>query len=192
MVQFKQFLSEATYKDLRDKSKHEDPARVSKSKKIRVRYMGVDKGMNVMFTVSAEDPEKNAKAGRPTSYKTKVLLRDAEQIFKEKQGTTTDANLVRQAINGNLLVSCTCPAATYWGQEYKGTIHDYSLVKNNIPPTRNLPTQVVCKHMFATLTALPFWNNSIVRDFRALGLLSGHKKPKKSKPTSGPENKDEA
>lgn len=192
MVQLKQFLSEATYKDLRSKSKQEDPARVSKSKKIRVRYMGVDKGMNVMFTVSAEDPEKNAKAGRPTSYKTKVLLRDAEQIFKEKQGTTTDANLVRQAINGNLLVSCTCPAATYWGQEYKGTIHDYSLVKNNIPPTRNLPTQVVCKHMFATLTALPFWNNSIVRDFRALGILSGHKKHKKSEPTLGPENKDEA
>jgi hypothetical protein len=46
--------------------------------------------------------------------------------------------------------------------------------------------------MFATLTALPFWNNSIVRDFRALDILSGHKKRKKSKPTSSPENKDKA
>lgn len=174
-------LSEATYRDLRSDSKNKDPKRLSKSKRLTVKYTGLEDDGKINFVVTAEDPAKNSREGKPTSYKTKVLLKDAQDIFTDHDVHTTGVSLVRQAIDGDLSVSCECPASMYWGQQYKGTQQDYSLVKNTIAPTRNLPTQVVCKHVLATLTALPFWNNTLVRDFRAKGLLGVYKKKRVQK-----------
>lgn len=188
---YKKVLQEATYKDLKATSKSLDPERLAKSKKINVKYTNIDDDGTINFIVSAEDAEKNAIEGKPTMYTTKVLLKDAEKIFNDPDRKGTGVALVRQAINGDIAVSCSCPAAKYWGQEYKGTQHSYSLVKNTIAPTRNTPTQVVCKHTLATLTALPFWNNTFVRDFRAKGLLKPavKKKVKKTPNLKDVENK---
>lgn len=170
----KGIISEKTLNQLKGDSKSKDPARLSKSKKLVVKYMGIDSNNLINFTVTAEDPAKNAAEGRPTSYRTKVSLKDLAYLIKatiEDEEQLTESDLVNLAIQGDLSLSCSCPAAKYWGQQYLGTRQDYSLDKNDVPPKRNIPTQPVCKHTLAMLTVLPFWYNTIVRDLRNSGIL---------------------
>lgn len=173
---FKQILAEETYKTLRSQSISDDPKRLSKSKKIIIRYTGLDNDNNLTFTATAEDPELNRATGKPTSYSTKVSLKDLAKVIKDnKENVKSDKDIVNAALNGDIGVSCNCPASKYWGQQYMGTINDYSIDINTIAPTRNVPTQVVCKHTLATLSVLPFWWNTIVRDLRNKGLLNRDK-----------------
>jgi hypothetical protein len=167
-------LSEKTFNQLKDASKSQDPVRLAKSKKLTVKYNKITKDNLLDFTVTAEDPSKNAKEGKPTSYNTKIALKDLAYLIKatiEDDEQLTEADLVNLAIQGDMSLDCTCPAASYWGQHYLGTQQDYSLTKEERPPKRNIPTQPVCKHTLATLTVLPFWYNTIVRDLRNSGLL---------------------
>lgn len=178
----KDLLYEYTYSQLKELSKNLDPARLNKAKKSTAKYMGLDDDNNIVFVVTAENPDENKSKGKPTSYITRVKMNELDWVVdvNEKEGRRiTDRDIVRLAIGGDLQVSCTCPAAKYWGQQYRGTKEKYSLDKNTIKPTRNIPLQVVCKHTLATLIALPFWNNSIVRDLR----LNGTIKPKPKKPS---------
>lgn len=183
-------LREYTYKQLKDMSKSSDPERLKKAKKSSAKYMGLDDNNNIVFVVTAEDPKKNKDSGKPTSYITKVKMNELDWVIEvnEQEGREiNDRDIVRLALGGDLQVSCTCPAAKYWGQQYKGTKEKYSLVKNDIKPTRNIPLQTVCKHTLATLIALPFWNNSIVRDLRGNGTI----KPKVKKGKKVDRMKDE-
>lgn len=168
---FKQVLTEETYKSLRIQSISEDPARLSKSKKIVIRYTGLDNNNYLTFTATAEDPEKNKKEGKPTSYITRVALKDLAKALKGNNHLK-DRDIVNAAIQGDIAVGCSCPASMYWGQQYVGTQKGYSIDPNDIAPTRNLPTQVVCKHVLSTIAVLPFWWNTIVRDLRNKGLLT--------------------
>lgn len=169
----RKLLGEATYKELKTKTAQKDPKRIEKSKKITGKYVGLDENNYVTFKVTAEDPAKNKAEGKPTSYETKVSLKDVIDFVKNRQNET-DLGLVRHAMQGNVAVACTCPASMYWGQQYNGTQQGYSIVKNNIAPERNLPTQVICKHVAATLTWLPFWSNTIVTDLRAKGVFNNY------------------
>lgn len=181
---YKAIFNEATYNQLKDMAKSEDPVRIKKSKKITARYTGIDKDSeHVTFTVSAEDPKKNKEDGKPTSYKVRIALKDLQDLVsnnEKEDKKLTDSQLVRDAIKGDLDVSCTCPAAKYWGQQYRGTKYDYSLDKNDIAPKRNIPTQVICKHTILALTVLPFWYNTILRDLRNAGIMNKKVKDKKA------------
>lgn len=170
----KDLLVEATYKQLKDMSKSRDPERLKRSKNLIAKYTGIDDDLNITFQVTAEDPEDNKAKGRPTSYATKVNLKDLVTVIKasrEEDVIPNDKDLVMAAIQGDVDVYCECPAAKYWGQQYNGTKGDYSLDKNDIPPTVRIPTQPICKHTVLTLTVLPFWYNTIVRDLRNKGIL---------------------
>lgn len=170
LKRFRDNITEETYKDLKNASKGKDPQRLAKSKKSIVRYTGLDEDNFITFTVTAEDPEKNKKSGRPTSYNTRVQLKDIEDILLNK-GNMNDLEAVRRAVEGDIAVSCTCPAAKYWGQQYVGTKNGYSIDKNDIAPTVRIPTQPICKHTIQTLSVLPFWTNTITRDLRNKGVL---------------------
>lgn len=167
---FKQVLNEKTYQQLKDSSISEDPTRLKKSKKIIIKYTGLNELNNLTFVATAEDPAKNKAAGRPTSYNTEVALKDLAKFLKD-QGTMTDKELVMSAIQGDIAVGCNCPASKYWGQQYRGTKDNYSTVINKVAPTVLEPKQVICKHVLTTLTVLPFWWNSIIRDLRNKGIL---------------------
>lgn len=184
MSNFKKVFNEKTYTQLKDMSKKKDPARLKKSKKLTAKYIGLDKDNNIVFRVTAEDPEGNKAAGRPTSYETKVALKDLAYLIRANRSDNaniTDKEITKMAIQGDIAVSCTCPAAKYWGQQYNGTVDDYSLDKNTIAPTVRIPTQVLCKHTILMLTVLPFWYNTIVRDLRAKGVLGNRDKKKDRK-----------
>lgn len=168
---FKKLINEETYKSLKQLTKDKDPKRVEKSKKMTVKYKGLDDDNNILFQVTAEDPKSNAASGRPTSYETKLQLKDLAQLMADRKHGDKDANLVQKAMQGDIAVSCECPASKYWGQQYVGTKNGYSIVKNDIAPKRNLPTQVVCKHTLSMLAVAPFWWNTIVFDLRAKGVL---------------------
>lgn len=172
---YKKVFGEASYKDLKDTSKSKDPQRLAKSKKSVAKYTGIDDDNNITFQITAEDPEKNIEKGLPTSYTTKVALKDFAQLLKDRKDGETDKSLVMSAIQGDIAVSCTCPAAKWWGQQYNGTKGDYSLDKNDIAPTVRIPTQPLCKHTILTLTVLPFWYNTIVRDLRNNGAIPSAK-----------------
>ena len=179
---YKSVFNEKTYKQLKDLSKSQDPKRLAKSKKLTAKYLGIDDDNNVNFRVTAEDPQKNASEGKPTSYKVKVALKDLGYLIEyaqEDEEPIKDNELIRLALQGDVAVSCSCPAAKYWGQQYRGTKDEYSLDKNTIPPKRNIPTQVICKHTILALTVLPFWYSTLVRDLRKLGLMPSTKKTAK-------------
>ena len=171
LKRFKDYLTEETYKDLRAISKAKDPQRLSKSKKSVVRYTGIDENNYITFSISAEDPEKNKKEGRPTSYTTKVHLKDLDDLIAKRDEFKTDKDLVMKALEGDVAVSCSCPAAKYWGQQYLGTKHGYAIDKNDIPPTVRIPTQPLCKHSLQNLLVLPFYWNTIIKDLRNKGVL---------------------
>jgi hypothetical protein len=172
---YKRIFGEASYKQLKDVSKSRDPLRLAKSKKLIATYTGIDDDHNITFRITAEDPVDNAEHGRPTSYVTKVSLKDLAKLIQDRKDGTNDKTLVMSAIQGNIDVSCTCPAAKYWGQQYNGTKGDYSLDKNDIAPSRNIPTQPLCKHTILMLTVLPFWWNTIISDLRTKGILPSAK-----------------
>ncbi len=181
--QVKKVLTEVqnnNHTTLRNKSKKEDPERIKKSKKIQVDYYGIVDSDTVLFYASAEDPEKNRKAGRPTEYEVRVKLKDLLEMVEdniENGFKITDQEVVRLAVwAGDLELSCTCPAAKYWGMQYRGTLEDYSLIKNWIEPTVLEPKQPLCKHTIAVITkALPFIVNTLVRDLRRAGTLPDRK-----------------
>ena len=175
--QFKRNINEETYKQLKQLTRDKDPKRVAKSKKLTVKYKGLDDDNNIVFQVTAEDPAKNAKAGKPTSYETKLQLKDLAKLMLDKKRGDKDADLVQRAMKGDVAVSCECPASIYWGQQYVGTQKGYSIDKNDIAPTVNVPTQVVCKHVLTMLSVAPFWWNTIVRDLRSSGKLPKIEEP---------------
>ena len=182
---FKKAFNEKTYVQLKDMSKKKDPLRLKKSKALTAKYTGLDKDNNMTFQVTAEDPERNKAEGRPTSYQTKVALKDLKYLIdanKENEDKElTDKEVVEMAIQGDVAVSCQCPAAKWWGQQYNGTQDNYSLDKNDIAPTVRIPTQVLCKHTILTLTVLPFWYNTIIKDLKAKGILDELNKKKVKK-----------
>jgi len=193
---FKRAFNELTYAQLKKTSKQKDPARLAKSKKSTAKYTGLDKDNNITFQVTAEDPKANKEKGRPTSYTTKVALKDLSYLInanKEDGQEMNDDEITEMAIQGDVAVSCSCPAAKYWGQQWNGTKQDYSIDKNDIPPTVRIPTQPLCKHTIVMLTVLPFWYNTIVRDLRSKGVLEKRTKkvikgPKDNKNNDEQEN----
>lgn len=182
-TKFHKLLNEKTIKQLKDLVKSDDPKRLQKSKKLTGKYLGISKENFIQFQVTAEDVEKNKKEGKPTSYLTQISLKDlAKHLSQEGIEDIKDADLVREALKGNIAVSCECPASKYWGQQYVGTQEGYSIEINNIAPTKNIPTQVICKHTTLSVTLVPIFWNTIVRDLRAKGVLGGDKvKPKADK-----------
>jgi hypothetical protein len=172
--QFKKLFTEKTYAQLKDMSKKKDPLRLNKSKKLVAKYSGLDKDNNIVFQITAENPEKNKAEGKPTSYQTKVALKDLSYLMQsniEDETAMDEKDITQMAIQGDVSVSCECPAAKWWGQQYNGTIDDYSLTKNTIAPTVRIPTQVLCKHTILMLTVLPFWYNTIIRDLKQKGMF---------------------
>jgi len=161
-------LYEETYKDLKDTSRETDPERQRRSRSIEGNYVGITNNEFIEFRVSAENPELNAERGKPTSYRVNISLKDFTEL---KEEDNSPREIINKAIRGNVAVSCTCPAAMYWGQQYNGTVNDYSLDINDIAPTINVPTQTICKHTFTALSILPFWRNQIFRDMKELGLI---------------------
>ena len=105
-------------------------------------------------------------------------MKDLFKIIDDRKKGQNDLSLVQNAMQGNIAVACECPASMYWGQQYNGTREGYSIVHNDIAPERNKPTQVICKHVAATLTWLPFWSNTIVKDLRNLEILPNHTQTK--------------
>lgn len=161
-------INEETYKELKDTSIETDPERRRRARGVEGNYVGITDNELIEFRVSAENPELNAERGKPTSYRVNVSLKDFTQL---KEEDNTPREIINKAMKGNVAVSCTCPAAMYWGQQYNGTVNDYSLDINDIAPTINVPTQTICKHTFVALSILPFWRNRIYRDMKELGLI---------------------
>lgn len=131
----------------------------SKSKKVNgVYYSGITRDYTIVFKVrSATTPG--------LQYINKIQMLEYPEIAGEEDLSVRDK--VRLAIAGDLRIRCSCPAFKYWGYEYITTelgIHK-GQDQTIYPHIRNPRLEgVVCKHLYRSLSALPFNIMSVVSD----------------------------
>jgi len=157
-------LTEATYKDLKDRVKSTDPDRVTKAKKLTTSYIGLNKNGDLMFKTSS-----GTTRGKFWYQTVRLLdLPKALEVFAD-DGDITDRDIVSYSIQGNLAVYCNDPSFKYWGWQWMATQDEYGIVpEDRAPVYRNTELRgAVCKHIYIVLQVLPFWTNRIVKDLRA-------------------------
>lgn len=104
----------------------------------------------------------------------------AIEILKERKPDIRDLAITRALMEGDIEMSCSCPAWTYWGWAYRATQHGYGIGVENRAPKRNLAYSgsSLCKHGILALQVLPFYTSRLVGEFRARGLLPNRSKQK--------------
>lgn len=93
---------------------------------------------------------------------------------------------LRSALNGNIKISCTCPAFLYFGYKYITYKGGYGINKETRPPDKNNPNKegAACKHILVALEQMKKDYNSIYNLFK-LQVKSSN-----IKPTDISDNKD--
>lgn len=111
------------------------------------------------------------------SYKQRIVLLALEPLLRAKapKKRTKVKRLsmldkVRYVVDGDLQVSCTCPAYLYWGYKYINTSLGTAAPgakERRAPDIRNPQRRgIVCKHLDLVLSVLPFVASSITRDLK--------------------------
>lgn len=138
-----------------------------KSRLVRkARYLGITEDYTVFFRV----PSVTAKPS--TNYTVKIKLVDYPDIEEDKDLTVKEK--VRLAIAGDLQISCTCPAYTYFGYKYILTQLDTNEAnpEHRFPKIKNPKLQgVMCKHCYVAISAFPFNWTSIAKDIQNKNFL---------------------
>ncbi|KKN96883.1 hypothetical protein LCGC14_0165270 [marine sediment metagenome] len=117
----------------------------------------------IMFTTPSETGQ-----GRYRWNQT-IVLQDLPEAL-ESEGLTLPQK-VNLAVSGDLKVHCDCPAFQYWGYNYVLTQLDTSGGnEKRFPGIRNPRLRgTICKHLDASLRALPFWINNIASELKRAG-----------------------
>jgi hypothetical protein len=77
--------------------------------------------------------------------------------------------LLREALKGDILVHCSCPAFKWWGYAYIASERKYKIGRSQkiYPHVRNPHLKgTVCKHLYNVLYAIPFLAPKIVQLFK--------------------------
>lgn len=159
------YLCELNYKQIR---KHVDPKTRERSlTQLATEYAGIDKKGNIIFkTPSGTHPRSDGIV-----WTQKVKLLDLPKIAKRKG--LSDIEKVRKAIQGNLKVTCDCPAHLYWGSAWRLDKRDAELELLGVEAPRHntvIPSWC-CKHLFNVMGVLPFNASKITRDMKKRGML---------------------
>lgn len=94
------------------------------------------------------------------SYDVRIVVDDLNNVDTSQMTPNEINTLIR---GSELHVNCNCPAYTFWGFKYIGTIDDYTLEREaRYPEIRNPNLQgSVCKHIYRALQVYPFSTNTI-------------------------------
>ena len=169
-------LCEETNKQIRNKA-WPSVARRVRGQNLKVTYLGVTKEGKVRFKcTSGTTPGK--------FWFQEVIFKDLEvglQILRENP-TVTQKSIISLIQSGDLLLHCNDPSYKYYFQ-YVATKGGYSIRPERRYPKKRNPqlTGSVCKHLLAVLSVLPLYTNSIVRDFRKVGILDADWEKKRKK-----------
>ncbi len=164
-------LWEETYKELRNGVHSKTKAR---AKALACRFVGYSSKYDVLiFTCrSGTTPGKR--------WVEKVRLLDLDELLDDPE--LTDREVVRFAIQGDIKVTCNCPAHLYWGSAWRLTQRDAELELTDVEePERDLLPSTLCKHLDLVLQVLPFNVGAIYKSMKAEGVFKGRPQPKKKK-----------
>lgn len=104
-------------------------------------------------------------------YEQRVVMEDLDGLLRNKRSRLNFLDKVRYAIsNGDLKVSCGCPAHLYWGYKYIDTNLGVAApgMKEFRPPDIRNPQRrgIVCKHLDLCLHVLPSNASFITHDLK--------------------------
>lgn len=169
-------LCEETNKQIRNKA-WKTVARRVRGQNLKVTYLGVTKEGKVRFKcTSGTTPGK--------FWYQEIIFKDLElglQLLRENP-TATQKSVISLIQTGDLLTHCNDPSYHYYFQ-YVATKGGYAIKPEKRYPKKRNPalTGSVCKHLLAVLSVLPLYTNSIVRDFRKVGILDADWEKKRKK-----------
>jgi len=142
-------LQELTVTDIR---RGTDSASKTRSKTLKSFWKGMTREGIIKFqTTSQTTPGKK--------WNEKIELEDLALVFEIPDEGFTARDRVRLAFDGDVRVSCDCPAFLYWGWRFLMTQTDAILSpkENRFPSVRNPNLKgSVCKHLESVLRVLPF------------------------------------
>lgn len=154
---------DSTIKQLRDEAKNKQVLQRKKYKEGEtmsggwgIIYKGVNKYGDLVFESNSQ-----SNAGRYTQH---IRFYD----FMERKPKSRDEilSMMRESDVG---VSCNDPSFLYWGAAYNATKNGYNIyVETRAPKDPNKQTKdnfVLCKHLIAVLHSVPFWWNTIIKDY---------------------------
>ncbi len=162
--QKKKRLVEETYKDLRKAAPEFLDTRIKSDKTPGSIYQGISGNKITCKTQSYTGVG---------SYIQTIILKDLPALIEKYKGKAKPLEIVRKALQGDILIHCECPAWLYWGYQYKGTEKGYSIKPETRPPVKRNPKLkgATCKHLDATNYTLPFLATVITKDLVKQGEL---------------------
>ena len=130
----------------------------NKSKQIsNARYLGITEDFIVIFQV--------ASASGNGHYIVLIKFDELSDIIDDDNLSTNEK--VRLALEGDIKISCTCPAFKFFGYQYILSQLDAvaSSEEHRYPKIRNPHLQgILCKHSYFALERLPMLHSRISKD----------------------------
>lgn len=153
-------LNEITYKEIR---KGVDAKTRERTKPLKSILRGYKNGHLIFQTRSGTTPGK--------WWTQKVRLLDLPEIMKKKGLSHYD--MVKLALQGDLKVTCNCPAHLYWGSAWRlEKLGAEEELKNVEEPRHNtVINTLACKHLDTVLFALPFNARKITKVLEKAGVF---------------------
>ena len=144
-----------------------DKRTINKSKNVHnPKYIGI----TVNYVIYIEVP--SVTANPPTNYIVKIKLLDMKDAIKDKSLSFEDK--VRLSIDGDIKISCSCPAFKYWGYSYIVSQLDSKVGRKQdiFPKVRNPNLEgTLCKHSYiATRYVGRVWKK-IAKDIKDKNFL---------------------
>lgn len=138
-----------------------------KTQNINAKYLGVDKNGDILFKTTSGTTKGKFWFQR---LRFKDLEAGLQIMYDDISLTRRD--VISLLVNGDLLVYCDDPSFKYYWS-YKAYNQGYGIKKEvRYPKIRNrYLTGSVCKHLYSVLSALPFYTNQIVKDYKTIGLI---------------------
>jgi len=154
-------LNEVKYSDIR---KGVDAKTRERTKALKSILVGYKNGQLIFNTRSGTVPGK--------WWVQKVRLLDLPELLKDTELSHYD--IVKLALQGDIKVTCNCPAHLYWGSAYRlEKLGAEEELKNVEPPEHNtVINTLACKHIDNTLFALPFNARQITKMLEQAGVFN--------------------
>ena len=161
---FSEHLCEATAKELR---KGVDAKTRARQKKLPyTHFMGVNKKGELFFeTHSGTHPDTSLH------WMQRVKLLDLPDIADDE--SLSDYEKTKYALDGDIKVTCTCPAHLYWGSAWRlDQINtELELIGVEEPTHNTVINTLLCKHLDLVLQVIKFNTRTIQKVLDKAGLL---------------------
>lgn len=137
------------------------------SKKVKgSKYIGITKD----FVINMDVPSVTADPS--TYYRVRIKLIELPDLLDDSTLTTEEK--LRLSLDGDIKISCTCPAYTFWGYKYITTqlSANESDPENRFPHIRNKNLEgTLCKHAYVAARSMGRVWKRIAKDIDTMNYI---------------------